>query len=260
MKEDNRKPWSVKLLQGAEMVLSASGMWGWLMLARSSSAPVTQLKWGLQSPPGRITGPHLCRGGVTRLAVLWGFASRSGKEDGLREREGCPREPGLQAGEDPWLQMRLAAVAGAPAQAAAAVLRMPRGERGSVRGLKGPIDGSQAHSGIPATQLGHAIHLSHSTLPPEWGSPRAYRLRGRHGFESTEGISHRLRWVLRQGHPRWDEENSVQPYETDSNGLGCTAVWGDQVREDSWAKGTLTMGPGPQPWASSQRGPHLRKM
>ena len=185
MKEDNRKPWSVKLLQGAEMVLSASGMWGWLMLARSSSAPVTQLKWGLQSPPGRITGPHLCRGGVTRLAVLWGFASRSGKEDGLREREGCPREPGLQAGEDPWLQMRLAAVAGAPAQAAAAVLRMPHGERGSVRGLKGPIHGSQAHSGIPATQLGHAIHLSHSTLPPEWGSPRAYRLRGRHGFEST---------------------------------------------------------------------------
>ena len=116
MKEDNRKPWSVKLLQGAERVLSASGMWGWLMLSSSSSAPATQLKWGLQSPPGRITGPHLSRGGVTRLAALWGFASRSGKEDGLPEREGCPREPGLQAGEDPWLQMRLAAVAGAPAQ------------------------------------------------------------------------------------------------------------------------------------------------
>lgn len=28
MKEDTRKPWSVKLLRGAEMVLGASGMWG----------------------------------------------------------------------------------------------------------------------------------------------------------------------------------------------------------------------------------------
>ena len=41
---------------------------------------------------------------------------------------------------------------------------------------------------------------------------------------------------------------------------GVTAVWGAQVREDGWAKGTLTMGPEPQPWASSHQGPHLRKM
>lgn len=156
--------------------------------------------------------------------MLWGFASRSEKEDGLHEREGCPREPGLQAGEELWLQMRLAAVAGGPAQAAATVLRMPHGERGSVRGLKGPIHGSQAHSGIPATQLGHAIHLSHSALPTEWDSPCPYRLRGRRGFESTKGIRHCLLWFSFRATPRWDEENSIQPYQTDNNGLGCTAV------------------------------------
>ena len=101
---------------------------------------------------------------------------------------------------------------GSPSPAAATVPRMPHGERGSVRGLKGPIHGSQAHSGIPATQLGHAIHLSHSTLPTERGSPCPYRLRGRQGFESTKGTRQSLLWFSSRATPRWDEENSVQPY------------------------------------------------
>lgn len=111
-----------------------------------------------------------------------------------------------------------------PSPAAATVPRMPHGERGSVRGLKGPIHGSQAHSGIPATQLGHAIHLSHSTLPAERGSPCPYRLQGRQGLESTKGTRQSLLWFSSRATPRWDEENSMQPYETDFSGLGCTAV------------------------------------
>lgn len=143
--------------------------------------------------------------------MLWGFASRSEKEDGLHEREGCPREPGLQAGEEPVAPDAACSCCGNPAQAAAAVLRVPRGERGSVRGLKGPIHRSQSHSGIRATQLGCTIHLSHSTLAMECDSPCPYRLRCPHGFESTKGICYFLLWFSFRATPRWNKENSIRP-------------------------------------------------
>lgn len=120
---------------------------------------------------------------------------------------------------------------GNPAQAAATLLRVPRGARGSVRGLKGPIHRSQSHSGIRATQLGHAIHLSHSTLPTECDSPCPCRLQCPHGFESAKGICYCLLWFSFRTTPRWNKENSIRPYEMDNHGLGCySCVRGSRQR------------------------------
>ena len=210
------------------MVLSASGMWGWLMLSPSSSAPVTQLKWGLQSPPGRTTGPHLCRWRVTRLAVLWGFASRSEKEDGLHEREGCPWEPGLQAGEEPVAPDAPCSCCGNPAQAAAAELRVPRGEKGQCEATERTHSQKSVARRDPSHPAG-THYPSESQHPPHgvWQPMSSQTEKENdipyvpHGFESTRGICYCLLWFSFRATPRWNKENSIRPYEMDNHDLGC---------------------------------------
>lgn len=120
-----------------------------------------------------------------------------------------------------WLQMHLAAVVGTQPRPPPRSCVCLAEKRGSVRRLKGCIHRSQSHAGIRATQLGHAIHLSHSTLPTECDSPCPHRLRCPHGFESTRGICYCLLWFSFRATPRWNKENSIWPYEMDNHDLGC---------------------------------------
>lgn len=106
----------------------------------------------------------------------------------------------------------------------------PKEKRDSVCELKGLIHRSQKHFGIRATQLGHAVGLNHSTFSAEYNSSPPYRRRSCHGLANTKGIFCPL-CIPCTAAPRDSKENSSQPSEMDSNGLGCTAVKGLKVEK-----------------------------
>ena len=97
-------------------------------------APVTQLKRELQCLPGRTTGSHLCKGDVIRFPMPWDFPSRCEKENGVHERGGCHREPGLNVGGELVAPDASCSCCGNPAQAATMVLHVSSRRKGTVSG------------------------------------------------------------------------------------------------------------------------------
>lgn len=130
----------------------------------------------------------------------WGFPNRGEEEDGAQEGGGCHHEPGLKEGGSWCLQMYLQLLwEPSPVSHHGAVCAFKE-KAGSVWALKGPIQGSQWHFGIRATQLGHTVGLSHGTLPAECNSPPPYILWSCRALENSKVLLC-LRWSS-SGPPR----------------------------------------------------------
>lgn len=209
--------------------------------------------------PGRITDPIYGKR-VTRLVVLWGFASRSENEDGLHEREGCPREPDSVVRREPVATDAPCSCCGEPSpgrrRGAACVLVE---QRGSVRGLKGPTTGRHPLRGSePPSWRTPSIWVTAS--PTECDSPLILADCSLHGFESAKGICYCLPVVLLQDPPQGGTKRIQSALWEWQPWPGVLQLCEGLTSEDGWAKRTLTMAPEPQPWASSHQGPHVRKM
>lgn len=254
MKEDNRKPWSIEATVGEQRwCLAHQACQGWLML----SPPLLLLSLNLNEGyrvPGRITGPHL-RWGVTRLAVLWGFASRSENESRAPLWGGCPRArtPGRREAGGYRCTLQLLREPARPPHACCVCLA----GKGAVWGTERTHSQKSVALRDPGfTQLGHAIHLSHSIIPTGVTAPCPCRLQCPHGFERQR---HLLlpSVVLLQDHPKVFKEEFKSALWDGQPWPGVLQLCGGSRQR---RRAELYVAPEPQPWASSHLGPHVRKM
>lgn len=155
--------------------------------------------------------------------MYWGLPHRNEKENGTQERVVCLWEPELRKEGNSWLQMHLAAVVGTQPSLATMVLRVPSRRKGAV----------YVNWKDWFTEVGSTL----GSKPPSWDmlafwlaapSPLSVtvyilRLWSYNGLMNTDSILCLL-WISCRTTQKQRRENSTQPIETDSSGLGCTAV------------------------------------